>query len=83
MVQTTGSGYRENRQPRQGRRIKDNVRQILRRCAVAIPNTPPEMCACDAVRRAQANQQMDMIGHAAHALGNSVRGADDSTKVRV
>jgi len=41
------------------------------------------MCACDAVHRAQANHQMDMIGHAAHALGNSVRGADDSTKVRV
>ena len=39
------------------------------------------MCACDAVRRAQANQQMDMIGNTADALGDSICGADDSTEV--
>ena len=36
-----------------------------------------------AVRRTEANQQMHMIGNAIYALGNSVRCANDSTKVRM
>ena len=36
-----------------------------------------------AVCRAKANQKMHMIGDAADAFGDSIRRADDSTKVRV
>src|SRR5882724_10594807 len=38
---------------------------------------------CQAVRRAQANQQMHVIRHTAHALGNSIRRPDDSAKICV
>src|SRR6266576_3178368 len=38
---------------------------------------------CQAVRRTKANQQMHVIGNAAHALGNSIRRSDDSTKICV
>jgi hypothetical protein len=44
---TTGDASTQNHQPRKGRWIKGNVRQILRHCDVAIPNIPRETSAFD------------------------------------
>jgi hypothetical protein len=37
----------------------------------------------EAVCRAKANQQMDVIGNTTNTLGNAIRGANNSTKVGV